>query len=119
MKRTQITGLVAAAHTPFHRDGSLELSVVERQAEHMSAHNLGVVFICGTTGESHSLTVAERRQLAQRWMEVARGRLLQVIVQVGTNCQADARALAAHAESLGARAVIPPDTPDPHIIPGP
>ena len=33
MNRLKLTGLVAATHTPFHDDGSLNLSVVEQQAE--------------------------------------------------------------------------------------
>jgi len=31
----RIHGLVAASHTPFHGDGSLNLAVVEQQAEHL------------------------------------------------------------------------------------
>ena len=101
----KLTGLVAAAHTPFTADGALNLEVVEKQAGHLAANHIGFVFINGTTGESHSLTLDERRRLAQRWMEVARGSKLEVIVHVGSNCIADARELASHAQKLGARAV--------------
>ena len=105
MNKIKLTGLVAAAHSPFKLDGSLNLAVVERQAEHLLSQQLSVAFICGSTGESHSLTLLERRQLAQRWLEVARGTPLQVIVHVGSNCLADARELAAQAETLGALAI--------------
>lgn len=105
MKHLSLTGLVAATHTPFHADGSLNLVVVEKQAAHLSATGVKFAFICGSTGESHSLTVDERRALAVRWMEVTRGSALKVIVHVGTNCLADARTLAVHAQSLGAAAV--------------
>jgi N-acetylneuraminate lyase len=105
MKRFDLVGLVAATHTPFGADGALNLAAVERQAEHLSRHHIGTVFVCGTTGESHSLTLDERRRLAQRWMEVTRGSQLKVIVHVGSNCLPDARALAAQAESLGAVAI--------------
>jgi N-acetylneuraminate lyase len=103
--KVNLTGLIAATHTPFQADGTLNLAAVERQAEHLSRHHLGAVFICGTTGESHSLTLNERRQLAQRWMEVTRGSQLKVIVHVGSNCLPDACELAAQAQSLGALAV--------------
>lgn len=43
--------------------------------------------------------------MAQRWLEVARGTPLQVIVHVGSNSLADARHLAALAESQGAAAL--------------
>ncbi len=105
MKQFPITGLVAATHSPFHADGSLNLAIVEKQAAHLLANGVKLAFICGSTGESHSLTLDERRALAVRWMEVARGSELKVIVHVGANCLADARTLAALAQSLGAAAV--------------
>ena len=105
MKPYPLTGLVAATHSPFHADGSLNLAIVEKQAAHLSANGVQFAFICGSTGESHSLTVEERRALAVRWLEVTRGSALKVIVHVGTNCLTDARALAAQAQQLGAVAV--------------
>lgn len=105
MRSFPITGLVAATHTPFHADGSLNLAVVEKQAAHLLANDVKLAFIAGTTGESHSLTLEERRALTARWLEVTRGSELKVIVHVGTNCLTDARALAAQAQALGAAAV--------------
>ncbi len=100
-----LTGLVAAAHTPFRQDGSLNLAVVEQQAAHLLAHDVTTVFIGGSTGESHSLSLAERQTLAQRWAEVAQGTRLRVVVHVGSNCLADAVTLAAQAQQLGAVAI--------------
>jgi N-acetylneuraminate lyase len=101
----KLTGLVAATHTPFQADGSLHLAAVEQQAAHLLANRVSFAFIGGSTGESHSLTLDERRQLAKRWAEVARGTGLRIVTHVGSNCLADARALAAQAESLGAAAI--------------
>ena len=105
MTKLRLKGLVAAAHSPFKADGSLNLAAVERQAEHYARHRIATAFVCGSTGESHSLTLDERRRLAQRWFEVTRGMPIKVIVHVGSNCLADARELAAQAERLGALAV--------------
>lgn len=105
MNPHRIQGLVAATHTPFHADGSLNLSVVEKQAAHLLATGVGHAFIGGTTGESSSLSLEERRALAARWFEVTRGSALKVIVHVGANCLADACSLAAQAQELGAVAV--------------
>ena len=102
MKQFPITGLVAATHSPFHADGSLNLAIVDKQAAHLLANGVRFAFINGTTGESHSLTLEERLALATRWMEVTRGSELKVIVHVGANCLADARTLAAQAQTLGA-----------------
>src|SRR5687767_14299467 len=97
-------GLVVAAHTPFHSDGSLHLAVIEKQAEHFLKHKLPATFIGGTTGECSSLTLVERLALAERWLAVTRGTALRVVVHVGGNCLEDAKALAAQAEKLGASA---------------
>ncbi|OWK37614.1 dihydrodipicolinate synthase family protein [Fimbriiglobus ruber] len=101
----KLHGLVAATHTPFDADGQLNLTAVEKQAGHLLGSGVNTVFICGSTGESHSLTVEERLALARRWCEVARGTDLRVVVHVGSNCLADARALAAHSQSLGVAAI--------------
>lgn len=101
----RLHGLVAATHTPFHADGSLNLAVVEQQAAHLLARQVTTVFIGGSTGESHSLSLTERQALSQRWSEVVRGTALQVVVHVGSNCLTDAKALAAQAQQLGAVAI--------------
>jgi N-acetylneuraminate lyase len=100
-----LTGLVAATHTPFHPDGSLNLSIVQRQAEHLINDGVDKIFIGGSTGESSSLSLAERLALAQRWHEVVQGTELKLVVHVGSNCLADSRALAAQAQALGAIAI--------------
>jgi len=105
MTHTPLHGLVAATHTPFHADGSLNLAVVEPQAAHLLKSGVHHAFIGGTTGESSSLTVAERLALAERWLAVTRGSSLKVIVHVGSNCLQDACTLAAQAQNLGALAV--------------
>ena len=105
MNKIRLHGLIAATHTPFHHDGSLNLAVVEKQAAHLLGNGVKSVFIGGTTGESHSLALDERRALAQSWSEVARGTEMKVIVHVGSNCLVDARSLASQAQQLGATAI--------------
>lgn len=100
-----ITGLVAATHTPFHSDGSLHLDIIEKQAEHLLKNRVSFAFIGGTTGESASLTLEERKALAIRWLEVTRGSELKVIVHVGANCLHDAAELARQANQLQAHAI--------------
>jgi N-acetylneuraminate lyase len=105
MPPQKLTGLVAATHTPFKADGSLHLAAVEAQAAHLLKNNIHAVFIAGSTGECHSLTLAERLQLTRRWVEVSRGAPLQVAVHVGSNCLVDAQALARLAGELGVTAI--------------
>ncbi len=101
----KIHGLVAATHTPFHTDGSLNLSIVEKQSAMLQSDGVRYAFIGGTTGESSSLTLDERLQLADCWSRVARGTDLKLIVHVGSNCLDDSVCLAKQAQQLGAAAV--------------
>jgi N-acetylneuraminate lyase len=99
-----LTGLIAAPYTAFHPDGNLNLGLIEKQAAALISNGVAGAFVCGTTGEGVSLTISERMQVAQRWQEVA-GPDLRVIVHVGHNCLADCRALAGHAQKIGAAAI--------------
>ncbi|MDA0283366.1 MAG: dihydrodipicolinate synthase family protein [Planctomycetota bacterium] len=97
--------LIAPPHAPFHADGSLNLSLVEHLAEHFVRSGIAGVFVSGTTGESLSLTVPERLNLAKRWIDVCCETDIDVIIQVGHNCVEDARQMAEHAQSEGADAI--------------
>jgi N-acetylneuraminate lyase len=99
-----LTGLIPASHTPFHRDGQLNLAMVERQAKLFLESGMKGVFVAGTTGECASLSVDERKALCERWVDVA-GDALRIAVHVGDNCQANAVALAGHARQTGVAAV--------------
>ena len=105
MSAFKFTGLCTATHTPFHADGSLNLAVVERQAAFLRSHGITSVFIGGTTGESSSLTAAERAELNDRWAAVGPATGIDVVVHVGANCLTEAAQLAAHAEKNQAKAV--------------
>jgi N-acetylneuraminate lyase len=78
--------------------------VIDQQARLLVESGVKGAFVCGTTGEGASLTTDERMQVARRWREAA-GDALPVIVHAGHNSLAEARALAAHAQQVGAFAV--------------
>lgn len=101
----RLHGLVTATHTPFHADGSLNLKAVDKQLEFLLSKGVSTVFIGGSTGESHSLSYDERHLLAKYWMAVTKGTAMRVVVHVGANCVADAKALSEQAEELGAAAI--------------
>lgn len=104
VNKQKLEGLIAAPFTPMTADGALNLPAVKPYADLLVASGVKGVFICGTTGESASLTTDERRAVAEAWVAAAAGRL-KVIVHVGSNCAADAIALAQHAEQSGADAI--------------
>ncbi len=99
-----LSGIIPAAHTPLDSAGSLDLEVIDRQAELFVESGIRSVFIGGTTGEFASLSLDERMKLAERWCQAAGGSL-KVAVHVGHNCLPEAVTLAAHARRSGATAV--------------
>lgn len=99
-----LSGLIAAPHTPFRADGSIAFDVIPQQARLLAQNGVRGAFICGTTGEGPSLTSEERRKVAEAWM-AAKPANLVVIVHVGHLALGEARALATHAQTLGADAI--------------
>jgi N-acetylneuraminate lyase len=107
--RIGLHGLIAAPFTAFTASGELALDRIAAQCESLVADGVTGAFICGTTGEGVAMSVAERQQVAARWQAVAPGGF-PILVHVGALSLVDARALAAHAEAIGAAgvAVLPP-----------
>ncbi len=104
MNIRKTNGLIAAPFTPLLADGSLNLDAIPGYAGHLQRIGVVGAFICGTTGEGASLTLDERRRIAERWM-AATPAGLRVIVHVGHTCLDDARELAAHAQAIGADSI--------------
>ena len=50
-------GLVAAVYTPMNPEGSINTAVIPAYARLLAGSGVSAVFICGSTGESLSLTV--------------------------------------------------------------
>ena len=104
MNRMRLKGLIAAPFTPFRKNGGLDLPVIEKLAASLVANKVSGAFVCGTTGEGVSMTTSERMRVAERWQTCA-GAKLSVIVHVGHTSLGDSRALAAHAQKIGASAI--------------
>lgn len=105
MKNYQrLKGMVAATFTPFDTNGELNLSVIPLYAHQMAASRMTGVFVCGTTGESLSMTVEERKAVLEAWVKAAEGRF-KVIAHVGTNAIHEGVELAKHAQECGADAI--------------
>lgn len=87
----------------MHEDGSLNLAQVPPLINHMLQCGLSGLYVLGSTGEGVSLTSQERRQTAEAFVAAADHRIA-VAIQVGHNSLREARALAAHAQQIGADA---------------
>ncbi|XP_075943826.1 N-acetylneuraminate lyase [Anarhichas minor] len=102
----KLTSLFAATFTPFTTQGDVNLVEIGPYVDYLQEkQGVNSIFVNGTTGESLSLTVAERKILAEEWCQKAKGRLDHVIVHVGCINLKDSKELAAHAEQIGAHAI--------------
>jgi len=102
MKENQkFKGLIAATFTPMDEKGEINLQVIDSYTELLIRSGIKGVFICGTAGESASLTVEERKSITSEWVRCAKGKL-KIIVHTGSNSLNMAKELATHAYETGA-----------------
>jgi N-acetylneuraminate lyase len=97
----RINGFIVAPFTPFTKSGELNLPVIEDYYKLVVKNGIDGVFVCGTTGEGYSLTIDERKAVAEKWIDVAKGKI-KVIVHTGTTGIENSKELAKHAQSAGA-----------------
>jgi N-acetylneuraminate lyase len=112
---SRLRGLIAAGFTPMRDDGSLDLDRIGPLVEQMLGDGVAGIYAVGSTGEGVSLTTAERQEVAAAYVRAVGGRG-PVVIQVGHNSLAEARALAAHAQRIGAAAISA--TPPAYFKPG-
>lgn len=100
-----ISGALAAAATPL-RDGgtALDEDAFGPLVDFLAGSGLDGLLALGTTGEGILLSTAERRRVAELFVEAAAGRL-DVAVHCGAQTTADTVTLAEHAAGLGVAAV--------------
>ncbi len=101
MKNSYLRGLIAAPFTPMDKDGNVNLEPVERYVNHLVNSGINGAFVCGTTGESPSLTTWERKVVLEEWVRCSQGRL-KIICHVGGNSLNQSVELASHAAETGA-----------------
>ena len=108
MKKLQ--GLIAAAHTPFNADGSVNLALVKKQAETLVKQKVTGVYVSGTTGEGICCSMAERKAVMDAWVAAAKGRLF-LIAHIGALALPEVQELGAYAVKCGmdATSIVPPN----------
>lgn len=92
-------GTFTALVTPF-RDGRIDVAALERLVDGQIAGGISGVVVNGTTGESPTLSRAEREQAIEVVKQRVAGRCL-VLVGTGTNATASAIEATAAAEKIG------------------
>ena len=106
MRYPHLNGLIAAPFTPMHKDGSLNLSLIPTYYEMLKANGVTGAFICGSTGEGVSLSLSEKKAVAEAWASCSiSDEEFNVMTLVGGTSITDAIELAQHAQQIGLNAV--------------
>ncbi|WP_009632550.1 4-hydroxy-tetrahydrodipicolinate synthase [Synechocystis sp. PCC 7509] len=92
--------VVTAMVTPFKADGSVNYAVAEQLAAHLAANGSDTIVVCGTTGESPTLTWDEEYQLFQVVLQAVKGKAL-VMAGTGSNSTSEAVAATQKAARIG------------------
>jgi 4-hydroxy-tetrahydrodipicolinate synthase len=92
--------VLTAMVTPFKEDGSVNYEVAEQLAVHLADNGTDTLVVCGTTGESPTLSWDEEFQLFQVVQKAVAGKA-KVIAGTGSNSTEEAVAATQKAAKLG------------------
>lgn len=109
--KKKLRGLVAATITPMTENGEINFPVIGQYVDYLvKEQGVKNIFVNGTTGEGLSLSISERRQVAEEWVRQGKNKLDQVVIHVGALNLKESQELAQHAAEIGADgiAVIAP-----------
>lgn len=99
------TGAGVAIITPFHEDGSINYDQLKKLVDYHCENGTDSIVICGTTGESATMTEEEHLECIKRTIDFTAGRL-PVIAGTGSNCTATAVELSREAAKAGADGLL-------------
>lgn len=105
MKNTIFTGAGIAVITPFNPDGSINFEEFGRIIDDQINNGTDAIIVCGTTGESATMTDEEHRECIRFCIKHVNGRV-PVIAGAGSNDTHYAVELSKEAEAMGADALL-------------
>ncbi len=105
MKNTIFTGAGVAIATPMHADGSINYNKLGELIDFNIDNGTDAIIICGTTGESSTMTDEEHIECIRYAVEKVNHRI-PVIAGTGSNHTDYAIHLSQEAEAIGADAVL-------------
>lgn len=98
-------GAGVAIVTPFDEAGNVNYDVLGRMIDWQIENGTDAIIICGTTGESSTLSHEEHDECIRFTVEKVAGRV-PVVAGTGSNCTSEAVRLSIHAEQSGADALL-------------
>lgn len=99
------TGAGVAIITPFHADGSVNYDKLDELIEYHVANGTDSIVICGTTGESSTLTEEEHMECIRFTAERTKKRI-PVVAGTGSNCTRTAIQMSKEAVAAGADGLL-------------
>ena len=105
MKKRIFTGAGVAIITPMHQDGTVNYEKLAWLIEKQISEKTDAILICGTTGESPTLSDKEHVKAIECAVQTANGRV-PVIAGAGSNNTARAVELSMEAQQLGADGLL-------------
>lgn len=104
MKQVIFKGCGTALVTPFTNDG-VDFEVLRKLIEFQILEGADSLIICGTTGESSTMSASEKKSVIDFSIKVANKRI-PIIAGTGGNNTKDVIELSKYAESVGADALL-------------
>lgn len=98
-------GAGVAIITPFHKDGSVNYDKLDELVDFHCENGTDSIVICGTTGESSTLTEAEHMECIKFTIERTKKRI-PVIAGTGSNCTRTAAEMSKEAAEAGADGLL-------------
>lgn len=104
MKKVIFKGCGTAIITPFTEDG-VNFEEFRKMIEFQISEGVDSIVVCGTTGESSTMSTEEKKETIKFAIDVANKRV-PIIAGTGGNCTKSAIEMSKYAESVGADAVL-------------
>ena len=99
------TGAAVAIVTPFKQNQEVDYEQFYKNIEFQIAHKTDAIVVCGTTGESSTMSHEEHLDVIEACVKRVNGRV-PVIAGTGSNSTAEAIHLSTEAEKRGADALL-------------
>ena len=104
MKKIIFKGCGTAIITPSTEDG-VNFDEFKKMIEFQIKEGADAIIVCGTTGESSTMTTEEKKETIKFAIETANKRI-PIIAGTGSNCTKSAIEMSKYAQSVGADAVL-------------
>lgn len=104
MKNILFKGCGTAIATPFNKDG-INFEEFKKLLEFQVEENADAIIVCGTTGESSTMTEEERKQAIKFTVDTIAKRI-PVIAGTGGNNTLEAISMSQYAQQVGADGVL-------------